>query len=50
MKELIVIIGTAILGCMIFEMMVGPSDDSLRNVAARELLKAKQTYIAEVEK
>lgn len=33
MKQLVIIIGTALLGCMIFEMMAGDGPDSLRTVS-----------------
>lgn len=33
MKQLVIIIGTALLGCMIFEMMAGDGADSLKTVS-----------------
>lgn len=34
MKQLVIIIGTALLGCIIFDMMAGDSPDSLKTVSA----------------
>ena len=39
MKNLIVIIGTVMLGVAIFNMMVGSSDDSLRSVSRNIMIK-----------
>ncbi|MBQ1959406.1 MAG: hypothetical protein II354_03165 [Firmicutes bacterium] len=33
MKHLVIIIGTALLGCIIFEMMAGDGPDSLKTVS-----------------
>ena len=33
MKQLIVIIGTALLGCLVFDMMAGDGPDSLKTVS-----------------
>lgn len=44
MKQLIIIIGTIILGCMIFNMMVGDSSGSLKNVSLGVMEKAMEEY------
>ncbi len=44
MKQLIVIIGTIILGCLIFNMMAGDSPDSLRNVSLNVMERAMEAY------
>ena len=44
MKQLVVIIGTVILGCMIFSMMVGDSPGSLKNVSLDVMEKAMEEY------
>lgn len=44
MKQLVVIIGTIILGCLIFNMMAGDSPDSLRNVSLDAMERAMEVY------
>ena len=44
MKNLIVIIGTVMLGVAIFNMMVGSSDDSLRSVSRNIMIKNIESY------
>ena len=44
MKQLVVIIGTIILGCLIFNMMAGDSPDSLRNVSLDVMERAMEVY------
>ena len=44
MKQLIIIIGTVILGCTIFGMMVGDSPDNLKNVSLNMMEKAMEEY------
>ncbi|MGN1334352.1 MAG: hypothetical protein ACI4U1_04470 [Anaerovoracaceae bacterium] len=44
MKQLIIIIGTIILGCMIFNMMTGDSPDSLKNVSLKAMERAMEEY------
>ena len=44
MKQLIVIIGTALLGCIIFEMMAGDDPDSLKSVSAMAMERALLAY------
>lgn len=44
MKQLIVLIGTIILGCIIFELMVGDGSDSLRAVSAEVMRKTVEAY------
>ena len=44
MKQLIIIIGTVILGCMVFNMMVGDSPDSLKNVSLNQMERAMEEY------
>jgi hypothetical protein len=39
MKQIIILVGTIILGCIIFDLMVGPGDDTLRH-ASGEAMKA----------
>ncbi|MBR5229746.1 MAG: hypothetical protein IKW01_02725 [Firmicutes bacterium] len=44
MKQLMVIIGTALLGCVIFDMMAGNGPDSLKTVSAEAIKKAIYMY------
>ena len=44
MKNLIVIVGTTILGCIIFGMMAGDSPDSLKMISAGAIEKALIMY------
>jgi len=44
MKQLVIIIGTALLGCIIFEMMAGDGPDSLKTVSAAAMEKALAIY------
>ncbi|MBQ4649778.1 MAG: hypothetical protein IJB73_03645 [Firmicutes bacterium] len=45
MKQLVIIIGTTLLGCIIFEMMAGSSPDSLRSVSAAAIERALDMYV-----
>ncbi len=45
MKNLIIIIGTIILGCYIFQLIVGASDDSLMNVSKNIMLESVNEYL-----
>lgn len=47
MKNLIIIIGTALLGAFIFNMMVGDSDGSLRGVSREIMMKTIELYEGE---
>ena len=44
MKELIVIIGTVILGVAVFEMMAGEGEDTLRGVSEQAMRRTVETY------
>lgn len=44
MKNLIIIIGTVILGTIIFNMMVGDGQDSLKNVSKDIMVKTIEVY------
>lgn len=44
MKQLIVIIGTIILGCLIFNMIAGDSPGSLKNVSLNIMERAMEEY------
>ena len=44
MKQLIIIIGTVILGGMIFGMIAGDSPDSLKNVSLNLMERAMEEY------
>ena len=44
MKQLIIIIGTVILGCMIFGMIAGDRPDSLKNVSLNLMERAMEEY------
>lgn len=44
MKNLIIIIGTILLGCIIFDMMVGDHDGSLRAVSAEVMRRTAEAY------
>ena len=43
MKELIVIIGSVLLGCVLFQMIAG-SDDSLRAAAGQQMENLVEYY------
>lgn len=44
MKQLVIIIGTILLGCLIFNMMAGDGPDSLKNVSLRTMEKAMEEF------
>ena len=44
MKQLVIIIGTALLGCVIFDIMAGDADGSLKMVSARAMAAALDAY------
>lgn len=44
MKQLIIILGTIILGCIIFSMMAGDSPDSLKNISLNAMERAMEEY------
>lgn len=44
MKNLIIIIGTIILGTLIFDMMVGYGQDSLKNVSKDIMVNTLEFY------
>lgn len=44
MKQLVVIIGTIILGCLIFNMMAGDSPGSLKNTSLNIMERAMEEY------
>lgn len=44
MKNLIIIIGTILLGTVIFNMMVGDSDNSLITISKRIMLETIEFY------
>lgn len=44
MKNLIVIIGTIMLGILIFNMLVGNNPESLKNISREMMLKTIETY------
>ena len=44
MKNLIVIIGTLMLGILIFNMLVGNHPQSLKNISKEMMLKTIETY------
>ena len=44
MKQLIIIVGTALLGCIIFDMMAGNGQGSLKMVSAVAMEKAMYMY------
>ena len=44
MKHLVIIIGTALLGCVIFEMMAGDGAGSLKTVSAMAMDEALRLY------
>lgn len=44
MKNLIIIIGTIILGVYIFNMMVGDGEDSLKSVSKDIMMKTIESY------
>lgn len=47
MKNLIVIIGTVILGAYIFNMMVGDGDDTLKGVSQKAMRRTIALYSEE---
>ena len=44
MKQMIIIIGTIILGCLIFNMMAGDASDSLKNISLDVMERAMEEY------
>lgn len=44
MKNLIIIMGTILLGCVIFDLMVGDHDGSLRSVSAELMRQTAEAY------
>ena len=44
MKQLVIIMGTAILGCIIFGMMAGDNPGSLKSVSAGAIERALVMY------
>lgn len=44
MKQLVIIIGTTLLGCIIFNMMAGSSPDSLKSVSAAAIEMTLNMY------
>lgn len=44
MKQLIIILGMAIFGCILYEMMVGNNPDSLKSITAETIEKAMLLY------
>ncbi len=44
MKQLIIIMGTILLGCIIFEMMAGGQPGSLRFVSAEAMRRTVEAY------
>ncbi len=44
MKQLIIIIGTIVLGCIVFDMMAGSHDGSLRQVSGEAMRQAMEAY------
>lgn len=44
MKQLIIIIGTIMLGCLIFDMIAGDSPGSLKNVSLRVMERTVEEY------
>lgn len=44
MKNLIIIIGTVLLGCIIFDLMVGDHAESLRSVSAEIMRQTAEAY------
>ena len=44
MKQLIIIIGTIILGCLIFNMMAGDASDSLKNISLDVMERATEAF------
>ena len=44
MKQIIIIIGTVILGCLIFNMMAGDDPGSLQNVSLKVMERTMEEY------
>lgn len=44
MKQLVILIGTVILGCIIFNLMVGDQAGSLRSVSAEIMRQTVEAY------
>jgi len=44
MKQLIVLVGMVLLGCVIFDLMVGPGEESLRAASAEAMRKTMEAY------
>lgn len=49
MKNLIIIMGTIVLGAFIFNMMVGSGENSLKNVSRSVMIKNIEMYSAKGE-
>ena len=49
MKELVVIIGTVILGAYIFNMMTGDDEDSLRNISGQIMEKGSAEILSSLD-
>ena len=49
MKDLMVIIGTIILGAIIFNMMIGPGDDSFKSHARAAMVKSTMSFQEQYE-
>ncbi len=44
MKNLVVIIGTVLLGAAVFNMMVGDGENSLKNVSKKAMMETIEFY------
>ncbi len=44
MKQLIIIIGTILLGCIVFDMMAGTHEGSLRWVSGQAMRQTMEAY------
>lgn len=44
MKQLVILMGTIILGCLIFNLMVGDSHDSMLNVTGRTIIETWEAW------
>lgn len=49
MKNLIIIIGTIVLGVYIFNMMVGDEEGSMKNVSQKAMYKTIEIYNSQEE-
>lgn len=45
MKNLMIIVGTIILGCLIFNLIVGDNEGSLKNESKRVMLDCIEEYL-----